>query len=93
VEGLIARRKYIYLCTNALLLKEKIGLFKPSKYLTFSVIWTVKESTRLVGLREGGYAPGGCRHPGSGCPRLPGHTNTTLFDAGTRTACVHSSMR
>src|SRR5215471_15739720 len=39
VEGLIARRKYIYLCTNALLLKQKLeaGLFKPSKYLTFSV--------------------------------------------------------
>src|SRR2546429_2391181 len=26
VEGLVARRKYVYLCTNALLLKEKIGL-------------------------------------------------------------------
>ena len=35
VEGLVARKKYIYLCTNALLLKEKIDLFKPSKYLTF----------------------------------------------------------
>ena len=32
VEGLVARKKYIYLCTNALLLKEKIGLFQPSKY-------------------------------------------------------------
>src|ERR1700742_2754969 len=39
VEGLIARKKYIYLCTNALLLKQKLeeGLFAPSKYLTFSV--------------------------------------------------------
>src|SRR6266540_6537640 len=37
VEGLVARKKYIYLCTNALLLKEKIHLFTPSKYLTFSV--------------------------------------------------------
>src|ERR1700761_857067 len=35
VEGLVARKKYIYLCTNALLLKEKLGLFKPSKYLSF----------------------------------------------------------
>ena len=31
VEGLVARKKYIYLCTNALLLKEKLNLFKPSK--------------------------------------------------------------
>ena len=37
VKGLVARKKYIYLCTNALLLKEKIHLFQPSKYLTFSV--------------------------------------------------------
>ncbi|QSR83798.1 adenosyl-hopene transferase HpnH [Methylacidimicrobium sp. B4] len=37
VEGLIARKKYIYLCTNALLLKKKIDLFRPSQYLTFSV--------------------------------------------------------
>ena len=37
VKGLIARRKYIYLCTNALLLKEKLDLFTPSKYLTFSI--------------------------------------------------------
>jgi hopanoid biosynthesis associated radical SAM protein HpnH len=37
VEGLVARGKYVYLCTNALLLKEKIHLFKPSKYFTFTV--------------------------------------------------------
>jgi hopanoid biosynthesis associated radical SAM protein HpnH len=39
VEALVARRKYIYLCTNAILLKEKLeaGWFTPSKYLTFSV--------------------------------------------------------
>jgi hopanoid biosynthesis associated radical SAM protein HpnH len=37
VEGLVARKKYIYLCTNALLLKEKLHLFTPSKYLSFSV--------------------------------------------------------
>jgi hopanoid biosynthesis associated radical SAM protein HpnH len=37
VEGLIARGKYVYLCTNALLMKEKMHLFKPSKYFTFTV--------------------------------------------------------
>src|SRR5215203_7078077 len=29
--GLVARKKYVYLCTNALLLKEKLHLFTPSK--------------------------------------------------------------
>jgi organic radical activating enzyme len=30
VEGLVARKKYIYLCTNALLLKEKIICSSPA---------------------------------------------------------------
>lgn len=37
VEGIVARKKYVYLCTNALLLEKKLSLFKPSPYLTFSV--------------------------------------------------------
>ena len=39
VAELVKRRKYIYLCTNAILLKEKLeaGWFEPSKYLSFSV--------------------------------------------------------
>jgi len=37
VAGIVARRKFVYLCTNALLLEKKLDLFKPSPYLTFSV--------------------------------------------------------
>jgi hopanoid biosynthesis associated radical SAM protein HpnH len=37
VEGLVERKKYIYLCTNALLLEQHLDRFTPSKYLTFSV--------------------------------------------------------
>jgi hopanoid biosynthesis associated radical SAM protein HpnH len=39
VRELVRRRKYVYLCTNALLLQEKLeeDLFTPSKYLSFSV--------------------------------------------------------
>lgn len=37
VDGLIRRKKFIYLCTNALLLKRKMDLFQPSEYLTFSI--------------------------------------------------------
>ena len=48
VEGLVARKKYIYLCTNALLLKEKIHLFKPTKYLTFSVHLEASASTTIL---------------------------------------------
>jgi hopanoid biosynthesis associated radical SAM protein HpnH len=37
VAGLVERKKYVYLCTNALLLNRKLDLFKPSKYLSFSI--------------------------------------------------------
>ncbi len=37
VAGFIQRRKYVYLCTNALLLKKRMGDYTPSHYLTFSV--------------------------------------------------------
>src|SRR3954462_7225416 len=37
VEGIVARKKFVILCTNALLLKKKIDQFTPSPYLTLSV--------------------------------------------------------
>jgi hopanoid biosynthesis associated radical SAM protein HpnH len=37
VAGIIARKKFVYLCTNALLLKKRIDDYTPSPYLTFSV--------------------------------------------------------
>jgi hopanoid biosynthesis associated radical SAM protein HpnH len=37
VEGILARKKYVYLCTNALLLKKRIGDYVPSPRFTFSI--------------------------------------------------------
>jgi hopanoid biosynthesis associated radical SAM protein HpnH len=37
VDGLVARKKFVYLCTNALLLRRKLDLFTPSDYLTLSI--------------------------------------------------------
>ena len=37
VQGFIQRKKFIYLCTNALLLDRKMDEYQPSPYLTFSV--------------------------------------------------------
>jgi len=44
VAGIVARKKFVYVCTNALLLTKHIGRYDPSKYLTFSI--------HLDGLRE-----------------------------------------
>ena len=37
VEGIMARRKFVYLCTNALLLEKKLGQYRPSRYFVWSV--------------------------------------------------------
>ena len=83
VEELVARRKYVYLCTNAILLKEKLeeGVFRPSKYLTFSVHMDgVREDHDEAVCREGVYdqAVDGIREALRRGFRVT--TNTTLFD-------------
>jgi hopanoid biosynthesis associated radical SAM protein HpnH len=37
VAGIVARKKFVYLCTNAILLPKHIDDYTPSKYLTFSI--------------------------------------------------------
>jgi hopanoid biosynthesis associated radical SAM protein HpnH len=84
VAELVKRKKYVYLCTNAILLKEKLHLFTPSRYLTFSV--------HMDGLREE-HDEAVCRD-GVYDQALPAiqealargfrvTTNTTLFDGAS----------
>jgi hopanoid biosynthesis associated radical SAM protein HpnH len=37
VDGIIARKKFVYLCTNALLMEKKLDLFQPNPYFVWSV--------------------------------------------------------
>lgn len=37
VAGIIQRKKFVYLCTNALLLDDRMDDYKPSPYFTFSI--------------------------------------------------------
>ncbi|MEZ5992615.1 MAG: adenosyl-hopene transferase HpnH [Planctomycetota bacterium] len=58
VKELVKRKKYIYLCTNALLLKQRLeeGVFTPSKYLTFNVHMDGdREAHDFAVCREGTY--------------------------------------
>ncbi|HEX4211739.1 MAG TPA: adenosyl-hopene transferase HpnH [Candidatus Dormibacteraeota bacterium] len=43
-KALVERKRYVYLCTNALLLERKLDLFEPSPYFAWSV--------HIDGLRE-----------------------------------------
>lgn len=81
VAGLVARKKYVYMCTNALLLAKNLHLFKPSKYLSFSVhVDGQREHHDFAVCREGGYdiAMEGVRAAVAAGFRVT--TNTTLFD-------------
>ena len=43
-QGMIQRKKFVYLCTNAILMEKNLHRFQPSPYLTFNV--------HLDGMRE-----------------------------------------
>jgi len=86
VEALVARKKYVYLCTNAILLKERLeeGVFRPSKYLSFSVHMDgLKEEHDDAVCREGVYdqAVEAIREALTRGFRVT--TNTTLFDGAS----------
>jgi len=56
VRGLVERKKYVYLCTNALLMERKLPEYPPSKYLTFSVHMDgLKEEHDIAVCRDGVY--------------------------------------
>ena len=80
-NGLVARKKYVYLCTNALLLAERLHEFTPSKYLSFSVHMDgQREHHDFSVCREGTYdkAVDGIRMALERGFRVT--TNTTLFE-------------
>ena len=81
VEGLVQRKKYVYLCTNAILLERKIQDYMPSKYLTFSIHMDgLKEEHDHAVCRDGVYdvAVKAIRVALAKGFRVT--TNTTLFD-------------
>jgi hopanoid biosynthesis associated radical SAM protein HpnH len=81
VEGLIKQGRYIYLCTNALLLERKLDSFKPNKQLSFSVHMDgLEEEHDKSVCREGTYeiAVRAVRKAVQAGFRVT--TNTTLFN-------------
>jgi len=84
VAELIARKKFVYLCTNALLLEKRLIDFSPSPYLTFSIhIDGLKEDHDALSGRSGVFenAVSGIRLLRSQGFRVT--TNTTLYRGET----------
>ncbi len=81
VEGLVKRKKYIYLCTNALKLEKSLSQFKPSKYLTFSVHMDgPREEHDHAVCRKGTYDIAVSAIKAALKQGFRVTTNTTLFD-------------
>jgi hopanoid biosynthesis associated radical SAM protein HpnH len=56
VSGLIKRKKFVYLCTNGLLLKTRINDYTPSPYLTLSIhLDGNRERHDALACRQGVY--------------------------------------
>ncbi len=81
--GLVERRKYVYLCTNALLLEERLasGEFRPSKYLSFSVhLDGPKAEHDFAVCREGTHEKAVAAIRAAVKAGFRVTTNTTLFE-------------
>jgi len=80
VEGLVARKKYIYLCTNALLLKESCICSSRASIELFGTRRRAERTPRFFGVPRRRIRTGAGWDPGGGCAGFRVTTNTTLFD-------------
>lgn len=81
VAGYVKMKKFVYLCTNGILLKKKLDLYEPSVYLTINVhLDGLKERHDKVADKEGTFdkAIEGLQEAKRRGFRL--NTNTTLFE-------------
>ncbi len=81
VKGLVARKKYVSLCTNALLLEKKLDLFEPSPYLFFSVhLDGIKEHHDKSVCMEGGFERAVSAIKAAKAKGFTVNVNATIFD-------------
>lgn len=95
VEALVASKKYIYLCTNALLLESKLDEFRPSKFLSFSVHLDGLETEHDTAVCRPGTYETAVRAVRAALARgFRVTTNTTLFHGAdaSRTADFFDEM-
>ncbi|OGR87469.1 MAG: hopanoid biosynthesis associated radical SAM protein HpnH [Elusimicrobia bacterium RIFCSPLOWO2_01_FULL_60_11] len=81
VNGLIQRKKFVYLCSNAILLEKNMHRFTPSPYLIFSIHLDGLEKThdRMV-CREGVFKTAVDAIKSAKAKGFNVMTNTTIFE-------------
>ena len=81
VKGIVARKKFVSLCTNALLLEKKLHLFEPSPYLFFSVhLDGIKEHHDKSVCLEGGFEKAVSAIKAAKAKGFAVNVNCTVFD-------------
>ena len=81
VKGIVARKKFVSLCTNALLLEKKLHLFEPSPYLFFSVhLDGMKEHHDKSVCMEGGFEKAVDAIKAAKAKGFTVNVNCTIFD-------------
>ncbi len=81
VKGLVERKKYVSLCTNALLLEKKLHLFEPSPFLFFSVhLDGIKEHHDKSVCMEGGFERAVSAIKAAKARGFTVNVNATIFD-------------
>ncbi len=81
VSGMIKRKKFVYLCTNGILLEKYIDRFKPSPYFTFSIhLDGLKETHDRLVCREGVFETAVKAIRTALAKGFRVTTNTTVFD-------------
>jgi len=81
VKGIVARKKFVSLCTNALLLEKKLHLFEPSPYLFFSVhLDGLKEHHDKSLCMEGGFEKAVAAIKAAKAKGFAVNVNCTIFD-------------
>ena len=81
VKGLVARKKFVSLCTNALLLEKKLHLFEPSPFLFFSVhLDGIKKHHDKSVCMEGGFERAVEAIKAAKAAGFAVNVNATIFD-------------
>ncbi len=81
VKGIVARKKFVSLCTNALLLEKKLGEFEPSPYLFFSVhLDGIKKHHDKSVCMEGGFEKAVAGIKAAQAKGFTVNVNATIFD-------------
>jgi hopanoid biosynthesis associated radical SAM protein HpnH len=81
VQGLVDRKKFVYLCTNGILLEKNLDKFKPSPYFTFMIhLDGLKDLHDQCVDREGVFDTAVKAIKAAKAKGFSVNTNTTIFE-------------